>query len=274
MAGREADRPRKGKIGRPAVELHTRLHYTRAMQTRAQMLRLAVLTVMASAASAADLTIHHKTTVTGASSRSQAGTQYWTATKMVTDEPATRSIIDMSAQTMTFMDKQKKTYFVQTFEELHRRVDELHAQLQEQLKSLPPEEGGEAATVVNPTLALDLQPTGERTQIAGYEAAEYDIAGDPSVTGSVWVTDAFKPPVAAGALERFAKAMAGLGGPGGRLAQALAKLNGLVLRSTITTLVKEQTATTTTEVTKIETTPPPIDVLAVPAGYSQITTAQ
>src|SRR4029450_5411746 len=84
----------------------------------------ASMVLTAGVALAADLTLRQRTTTTsGGQSFAREETQYAHGDLLVIDAPDTRTIVDVAAQTMTVADKQKKAYFVMTFEDMRRQAE-------------------------------------------------------------------------------------------------------------------------------------------------------
>src|SRR4029453_9679347 len=80
------------------------------------------LVVVAAAASAADkgLMVRERTNSNG---KVMEVTTYYTADKRVIDAPRQRTIVDLSAKTMTMIDKAARSYTVTTFDAMRRRGD-------------------------------------------------------------------------------------------------------------------------------------------------------
>jgi hypothetical protein len=114
---------------------------------------------------------------------------------------------------------------------------------------------------------VSVKPTGKTEKIAGYEAKEYAVEAG-AMRGSVWATDDLQPPGAAKAREAYAK-MAGKAGPGANIAQAMAKIEGLPLRTTMGGNMGPHAFGTTTEVFEVSEKSPPADVMQVPAGFKK-----
>lgn len=207
--------------------------------------------------SATDLTLHQRI-IGGPDGKSHEMTQYWTDDKTITDDAHTRTIADLNLKTLTIVSKERKTYSVMSFDDMRRQAEELQ-------KRLPPE----AQKMMNEQAQITLTPTGKTETIAGYPAKEYAIGGGP-FKGSMWITEALDLGTAGQQLEKLSGLMGhGPMRPGGQLAEEVAKLKGVPLRTSITTL-GPQRLTMTTEVTSVSKHAPPADVLKVPSGYKQV----
>jgi hypothetical protein len=204
---------------------------------------------------AKDLMLRLRTTSTG---KPEESVQYWTTSRMVSDSPQLRTIIDLDAKTITRVKKAEKSYATVTLDgarDLGEKWDRSAAST-----GLPLQQ----TTALDS--ALTLTPTGRSETIAGYEAKEYAIAGD-NVSGSVYITEALDLGPNA---EAFKKVAADLGGPGrsgGRLIQELAKVKGVALRKSLVTTLSTQKIATKIEVVEIAAQSPPADIWKVPKGF-------
>jgi len=213
-------------------------------------------------AGASDLTIKQRVAGPTEDAKAHDQTEYLTEQKRVTDSEHARSIVDIGAKTVVSMDKDKKVYFVLTFDDIRKRNE----QLQKRLESMPPEAKKMMGDLDAP---VTLKPTGKTEKIAGYEAKEYAIQGGV-LSGSVWVTDQIEPPAnAREEWQKWAGEMGGKRAPGGKLAEAMANLKGLPLRTRLTSTMGEAKFVATTEVTSVSTQPPPPEMLKIPDGYKK-----
>src|ERR1700687_3708107 len=212
-----------------------------------------------------DLTIRQRTTGAGTTSEPHEEMLYWTATKRVTDGAHMRTILDVSAKTMTFVDKDKKTYRTQTFDQMRQQIDAP----KKQMEPLPPQAREMMEKMTGGNASVSLKPTGKTEKIAGYEAKEYLIEGSGPMTGSVWITDALQIPMDTSTWEQVGAAMAGPQGQAYKLQEALAKLKGLPLRMTMTTMMGPQKVGVTNEAIDVQEKAPPAEVLNVPAGFKK-----
>src|SRR5262245_65660143 len=93
------------------------------MRARTASVTAATL-LLAGVALGDDLTLRQRTTTTSVGqSFAREETQYAHGDLLVIDAPDTRTIVDVPAQTMTGADKQKRTYFVMTFDDLRRQAE-------------------------------------------------------------------------------------------------------------------------------------------------------
>jgi hypothetical protein len=208
-----------------------------------------------------DLVLRQRITSTAPSTQPVEEVRYLTPTSRITDDAHSRSIVDLATERMTTIDKDRKTYSVTTFQELQRasvvqqrRVEQAPAELKWLLD--PP---------------VDVQPTGRRQKIGGFDAREYIFASG-EVSGAVWIADDLRAPMAGPAWEKFTTAVGGNQGPAGKLEQALSKLDGLPVRAISTTAFGADKVTITTEVVEVRHEPPPAEILAVPEGFTKIDT--
>ena len=211
---------------------------------------------------AADLTIRQRVTTTGPRAETHEATEYVTATRRITDDPAHRTIVDLDAKTLTLLDKAKKTYTVTTFDELRRQME----QARKQLDAMPPE----ARKMMGAMDAeVTLRPTGKTEKIAGYEAKEYALSGGPT-TGAVWATEEIELPSKAEDWDKFRGAVGGANGPGSKLGEAMAKLKGFPLRTNVTYTMGPVTAGFATEVLSVAEQTAPPEMLTLPSDARKV----
>src|SRR4029453_18645839 len=97
---------------------------------------LAMSLVLMGVALGGDLTLRQRTTTTSSGqSFTREERQYAHGDLLVIDAADTRTIVDVSAQTMTVADKEKKTYFVMTFEDMRRQAEAV----QSRAAKMPPD---------------------------------------------------------------------------------------------------------------------------------------
>ncbi len=211
---------------------------------------------------AADLTVRQRVTTTGPRAESHEATEYVTATRRITDDPARRTIVDLEAKTLTVLDKTRKTYTVTTFDELGQQME----RARKQLDAMPPE----ARKMMGAMDAeVTLQPTGKTEKIAGYEAKEYALSGGPT-TGTVWATEEIALPSKAEDWEKFRGAVGGSSGPGSKLGEAMARLKGFPLRTNVTYTMGPVTAGFATEVLSVTQQAAPPEVTTIPADARRV----
>ena len=116
---------------------------------------------------------------------------------------------------------------------------------------------------------VTLKPTGKHEKIAGFDASEQELSGGP-FHGSIWTTDAIELPDGVRRWRELAAGATAEGGPARPLAEALARVHGLPLRSAMTATVGPGSFTTTIEVLEASTKAPPPEVLALPAGFTRV----
>jgi len=221
--------------------------------------------LLAAAAQAGDLTVRQRTTTGGGrNAQTREETQYAHGDTLVIDGPDERTIVDVGARTMTIADKQKKTYFVLTFDQMRAQADAVQKKLQE----MPSQERGMMDQMLGNGAPVTLQPTGKKETIAGYEATEYALRGGP-FQGSVWTTEALALPEGVRKWRELSASATAQKGPGRQLAEALAHAKGVPLRTTMTATIGPGTFSTSTEAVQVSTAPPPPDVLVVPPGFTK-----
>jgi hypothetical protein len=224
------------------------------------------LALLAGAALAGDLTLRQRTTTTGGGrSLAREETQYAHGDLLVIDAPDTRTIVDVGANTMTVADKQAKTYFVMTFDDMRRQADAVQARANE----MPPDVKKMLDEMLGTGATVTVERTGKRDTIAGHVANEYTLSAGP-FRGSIWTTDAITLPEGVRKWRELSASATAPAGPARPLAQALAQVKGVPLRTGMAaTLGRGGSITTATEVLEVRTTEAPADVLRIPPGFTK-----
>jgi hypothetical protein len=228
----------------------------------------AAMLVLAGVAFGADLTLRQRTTTTSSGqSFAREETQYAHGDLLVIDASDTRTIVDVTAQTMTIADKQKKTYFVMTFDDMRRQAEAV----QSRAAKMPPDVKKMLDEMLGVGAKITLKPSGKHDTIAGYDAAEYRLAGGP-FHGSIWTTDAIATPDGVRRWRELSASATASAGPARPLAHALSQVQGTPLRVGMAATTGHGSFSTSTEVLEVSTEPVPSDVLQVPRGFTKVPT--
>jgi hypothetical protein len=103
------------------------------------------------------------------------GTTAVKGTRKATLREATGQIVDLSEEKVYDLDMKKKTYTVTTFDELRRKMREKQEEAKKQAEKAEKEEG-KPQEAQKPTkeieIDFDVKDTGQKKQIAGYDAHE------------------------------------------------------------------------------------------------------
>lgn len=245
-----------------------------------------IVATLASPASALDLIVRQRVTNAGMGTPPEESTQYWSGGKMAVDTRAMRLILDLDADRLTFVNKEDKTYYSESFVAMRERVrgvrvhmDKMRRQLEQQMAEMPPEAraraqqylgkmgGGEGGMANSP--AAELKPTGKTERIAGYETKEYAArSGDSSI--EAWVAESLRLPPGYAEKAVAATKDLGEGWDMARVMETLASVQGVPLRTTIDWGAGGERTSTTTEAIEVKSETPPADVFAVPAGFKKI----
>jgi len=224
------------------------------------------MVLLAAAARADDLTIRQRTTTSaGGRADTRQETQYVHGDLLVIDGADTRTIVDLDAKTMTVAEKEKKTYFVLTFDQMRAQAEAV----QRQMDDMPPDVRKMMQEMLGPGGAVTLTPTGKRETIAGYPASEYQLAGGP-FRGAIWTTESIALPGGVRKWRELSASATAQAGPARPLAQALVNVKGVPLRTSMTAAIGPATFATASEVLEVSMKPPPRDVLAVPPGFTRV----
>jgi hypothetical protein len=220
-----------------------------------------------------DLAIRQRTSTTGLASRSSESTQYWSEKLMVVDEESSRVIVDFAAETMTTVNKQARTFFTLTFDEMRARMEAARQAMELRTADLPPDAREALERMGQPVgeraSAVEVAPTGKKETIAGYEAVEYGFTGN-AAHGSLWVSESLPLPLGEVEKGAFRKSMDGMQPPNMLLALAIAQTNAIPLRTVINVAIGPSGSTSTNEVIEVQRTRVPADVARVPQGFRQV----
>ncbi|HUI25027.1 MAG TPA: DUF4412 domain-containing protein [Candidatus Kryptonia bacterium] len=238
------------------------------MRTQTGLLVLVAALAVPTMGAAKDLTLHQRSSIGAHVAKPRDVMEYWSGNQMVTDDAQQRTIIDMDARTLTAIDKDQHTYFIQTFDEMEKQAASMKQAMQKRIASLPPQ-AKQLMGNLDPDAPVTVKPTGKSEKIAGYDAKEYAIEGG-TTKGSIWIAEALQPPVSPEKAAAFRKAMSGMAGPGGKLAAAMMQLKGLPLRTTMFGPMGPEQMAVTTEVVEVSEKAPPPDVMKVPDGYQKV----
>jgi hypothetical protein len=210
------------------------------------------LALAAPAWGAADLAVRVRTTVTGEAPKTFEAMEYHTDTRTITDGARQRTIVDLTAKTVTMVDKKSASYTVTTFDILRKQGEALR------------QRAPAARASESPAAEPSAKPTGKTERIAGYEAKEYAVAGGP-FTGSAWMSEELEQPAGNAEWKKLAASIR-LPRPGDAFQKAIATLHGFPLRTVITDTRSPQRNTVTTEAVEVHKQPPPAEVLAAQRG--------
>ena len=219
--------------------------------------------VLASSVAAKDLTLRQRTAVGPPGAPSREETVYLVGSKVVSDSPVSRTIVDLDAKTITTVDKTKRTYGVVAIDSIGAEMEEMR----KQVEMLPPEERKKLGGMFD-DVPVTVTPTGKTDTIAGYSASEFALKGGP-YAGSVWVTEALPTPSEFKRWKTIEGSMGGLMGAGRRLGEAMSSLNGFPLRSRVETTAHRRVFVVSSEVLEVKEASAPAEALQVPAGFTR-----
>lgn len=204
------------------------------------------------------LAIRQKINVSGMQRPDREQTLYYTPAVRITDDVRTTSIIDLDRRTVTFIDKQAKTYSVTTFEELAAR-DDRH---DDRVRELPPK----VRDMVESGDPVKITPTGRTLEVAGQETREYKVESR-GMDGSVWIAEDLDIGDRAQEWLRVSDLFGGTLTPGGKLDRALAERKGVVLRRQIRI---DPLPLVVVEALEVKREVPPSSLRRVPSGFTQV----
>jgi len=100
------------------------------------------------------------------------GTSAVKGNRKVTLNEATGQIIDLSEEKVYDLDMKKKTYTVETFEEIRRKMREAEERAKKQADEEQPGESKDEKPAKELEVDYDVKETGQKKQIAGYDTHE------------------------------------------------------------------------------------------------------
>jgi hypothetical protein len=223
----------------------------------------ALVLALASTAVAADATglmVRERTNANGAVTEV---TTYYTADKVITDAPRQRTVVDLSAKTVTMVDKAAKSYAVAPFDAMGRQGEAMR----QRFTAMPEEQ---RKKIVGDAADAKVKPTGKSETILGRPAKEYEISAGP-VTGLVWVVEGVAVPAGRAAWEKQQSGIRPYVRPIDRYTDAIAGMKGVVVRKA-TTMTVDGTPKPISEqeVVELKETAPPADMLGVPEGFNKV----
>jgi hypothetical protein len=220
---------------------------------RKSVVVLALFVGIAGPALAKDLVIVERVSGRPAATAPYERTEYLTPTLRAVDGPYSRTVVDAKTRTVTVIDKEDRTYWQVSFDSLRRETDALAANTH--------------AKDPRFKLPVTLKATGTTETIAGHPAAEYALGGGYP-DGSVWLAKDIETP----ADPALWKDWSGLGarlGMDGKVADVVAGMKGVPLRTVTTTTGIPAKVTVTAEATAVREGAPPADLTAIPDGYTR-----
>jgi hypothetical protein len=239
---------------------------------------LAVVLVLgagALAAAAEDLTIVTKVVRNNEPPVMQ--TAYVSSERMRSATGTGEFMVDYATGTLTFIDTTKKEYSIvtpQDVEALAAKMQAQQAQMEEQMKNIPPamrEKMGGMMGAVAAAVTVT-KGTGGRT-IAGYACDNWIVSmGEMVKTDQCVTTQLAFPTPAFDAMLRYTKAMAALSPAMKGMEQVQAKfkeMKGVPVYHQSTTKLMGKTITETSEVVEVKKGAIPASAWAIPAGFKK-----
>jgi hypothetical protein len=220
---------------------------------------LALVLAAASVHAADGLLVRERTTANGSVTEV---TTYYTADKVVTDAPRQRTVIDLTAKTVTLIDKAAKSYALVTFDALRRQGKTMRERFDAMPEDARKKMTGDGASAT-------IKQTGKTATILDHPAKEYEIKSGP-VSGLVWMAEDVKVPAAKPTWDKEQASMRPYARPVDNYGDAIAGLKGIAVRKA-TTLTAEgaQKPISEQEVAELREATPPADALTVPEGFSK-----
>lgn len=182
---------------------------------------------------------------------------YWGSRYRITDDATRRISFDREAKTVTVLDKKSNAYFTITFDQ----VLEQRKKQDDRFEALPAEERAK----VGLDKPIELTATGKSETISGHVAKEYSF-NTPQMKGAVWLAESIAPPVSWAEWNDVIANIESSGYAGRRLSEAIARINGYPVRSSLDVTLGTQRATMTLEVTEVAFGKIPDEIVQLPTG--------
>jgi hypothetical protein len=143
--------------------------------------------------------------------------------------------------------------------------------VQKQIEKMPPEARKQMEAMLGKDSPVTVTPTGKHEKIAGYDATENVVSGGP-FNGVIWTTTELTMPEGIEKWRKLSAQTMAANGPGRKLSEALAAVQGVPLRTTMTAKMGPNEFTTRAEAVEVTKTKPSADMLRVPDGYTKTDT--
>lgn len=222
-------------------------------------LALALLLVAPFAAGAEDLTVVTK--VVPPKGKPTTSTQYFSSSKIRTSDGNLDTIVDLESGRIVSVDHKKKSYYETSFEEIRA----FFAQLETMLESNPMLE-----KMFGQATAAQVQETGEKRTIAGYECRKLIVTMGEKMSFEVWATSEIKVPLEYYDAQKMLYATMGpMASRFEKMYDALKKIGGFTLATTIDSKVMGMQIHSESEAIEVKKGALPADAFEVPAGYKK-----
>lgn len=185
----------------------------------------------------------------------------WRGRRKVVDLPTHRWIIDLDRNVMTLLDKRARTRRDASLDQVRLEVDGGALEIRRRLRGIGRGSRGVLEAMgATPNWRFSLRPLGRHEVIAGVRATAYTIERGP-IRGEIWVSRQLVRPPDATEWERLTAHVGGLVTAGTKLAAAVARLGGVVVR---TRLRMQQQPEVLTEAVEIRLEAPAEELFTVP----------
>ena len=174
------------------------------------------------------------------------------------------SLFDMATGQMTTIDTKKKTYYVQTREDIDRMAATLQATMKKVKEYAPADR-----------FNFKVQNTGTTRKIAGFTCELWTIsAGTSSNTENCVTNDLPFPPhswdMYSKSSEQMSSVLGSMAASGAKMKAEMLKMKGYPLLTRSTMVIMGQKTVVGIEVTAIRQGSIPSSVWAIPAGYTKV----
>lgn len=217
-----------------------------------------------------EVVVKQKTSTTGAVQREGESTQYWTDRLMVVDDPASRMVVDFETRKVLVLDKQRQLYREVTFDAMRAGMEAERKRVSEETAGYP-EDAKKALRGMGEALddmaqGVEVKPTGQHAQIAGYDAEEYTFSGS-AVNGTLWASKDLPLPLGEEQKRAYIASTTGMKAAGRQFALAMVQVNAIPLRTEMHIALGPDGTVTQNEVTEVQHGPVPADLAAIPDDY-------
>lgn len=201
-----------------------------------------------------DLIIKRKVVAAGGP---QDSSVYWGPRYRVTDDANRRISFDLDTKTVTVLDKKSNAYFTMTFDQVLAQ----RKQQDERFQALPIDQRAKAGL----DKPIELTATGKTETILGHPAKEYTF-GAGQLSGSVWIAEGIDPPPNWAQWNDVIANVESSGYAGRQVSEAISRVKGYPVRSTLDIAIGQQRAKFSLEVTEASFGTMPDEVTRLPPG--------
>ncbi len=129
-------------------------------------------------------------------SEGEVNTLYFQGNQVRDESAEAISLLDLAQGRVTLINPGEKTYWSGPYSELAKMRDHAMSQMQEQLKSMPPEQRAMAKQAMQaamgkgdkPRPKVEVKKTGQSAVVAGFKVTKYEIWSNGQLREELWIS--------------------------------------------------------------------------------------